>query len=230
MTDSSSEPEASSDSDDDRSSAMSLPLEAVMAWRWTNSVIVRLVLVSESAGFGVANVIADFSAVCEPIAKLFGRVSRERTCRCFPTIFGSIDAEVLSGDAALDLLVSSMETSKLADPWRLGFAFRDLVAFLLVEVNDPPEIMAAKGLRACWEFSGPTNELLLAPVLTGVSRVDCGTWTPVLGPFWGSNPVGVLPGLATLDVFEGFEVLSDLEGLSDFRFDPVVGISVTFML
>jgi len=101
---------------------------------------------------------------------------------------------------------------------------------LLVEVEVPPEIMAAKGLGACWLFSGPTNMLLLAPVFTGVSRVDCGTWTPVLGPFWGSNPVGVLPGLATLLVFEGFEALSDLEGFSDFRFDPVIGISTTFML
>jgi hypothetical protein len=70
---------------------------------------------------------------------------------------------------------------------------------------------------------------LLAPVFTGVSRVDCGTWRPVLGPFWGSNPVGVLPGLATLLVFEGFEALSDLEGFSDFRLDPAVGFSTTFM-
>jgi hypothetical protein len=36
--------------------------------------------------------------------------------------------------------------------------------------------------------------------------------------------------LAILDVFEVFEVLSDLEGLSDFRFGTVVVISVTFML
>jgi hypothetical protein len=192
--------------------------------------MLRLVLVSQFPGFEADNTSADFSAVCESIPELFGRVSRGRTCRCFATIFGSIDAEVLSGDAAHNLLVSSMETSKLADPWWLGFAFRGFVVFLAAELVDPLEIMAAKPWGASWLFSGPTNELLLAPVLTGVARVDCGTCTPVLGPFWGSNPVGVLPGLAILDVFEVFEVLSDLEGLSDFRFGTVVVISVTFML
>ena len=82
--------------------------------------------------------------------------------------------------------------------------------------------MLAKPLGAGSLFSGPINELFLAPVFTEVARVDCGTCTSVLEPLGGMNPAEFLPGLAILDDFETFEVLSDLEGLSDFRFVAVV--------
>jgi hypothetical protein len=137
---------------------------------------------------------------------------------------------VLESAPAHNLLVSERETSKWAEPWMMGLAFRCFEVFLAAELVDPLEIMAAKGLGAISLISGPTLELFLAPVATGVARAECGTCTPVLGTFWVAKLVGVLPGLAILDVFEDFGVLSDLEGLSDFRFGTVVLLDVTFMV
>ena len=101
---------------------------------------------------------------------------------------------------------------------------------MVVEPVDPCEIMLAKPLGASSLSSGPTKELFLAPVFTGVARDDCGTCSLILDPLGGTDPAEFLLGLATLDVFETFEVLSDLEGLSCFRFVAVLFISVTFML